>query len=579
MSGHVSSQAILPHRDTGEIRGYLKAKQDTLLRQIPTQAWTVCVKGKPILAVGEKNESFLKSIASALERKGTKLANKNSGWEGSVSNLSSRGRGVGQCARKPSTTSAKLGSVAQRPTHRLVPISNDGIFGTDPEPSLKRTLSKPAPSKLGLPGPPKARSDSFKAPAQPITKQSSIQQRISGASTAVSAGAKSEPVEAMPAASASRPQVSALSGAATPVRSPFETPEVQSPLKQRPPLVPDSAVPASKFDLNPRSSRTENTGLHQSHGVAAANHASTHDKPSHASQDDTRRGREHDAHASQHGSRHSQPSSRDPSPKMRARKRSRSPSAVSRSRSRERGRASHRSSPDRPRHGIDQRGPNDGERSSSHVPARLRDEPKAGPDHPRAADVSGSQLLGAPAKTASPAIIGAEGVRPRSAREIIKGISTDPSASASAPDLDQRESGANNVQQLQGPPSLPQQSSSTSRIPDRERSGADGQSLPTAARTHSRFKPDTNASRDKSPFMASVPSPDDADDVLPRATSTTSASVPGHLAKTVRIGSTLSIMDIGSMLEKESSRHAHKVSPLYLQMPDPLAMQSAALHS
>ncbi|KAK9867912.1 hypothetical protein WJX84_010347 [Apatococcus fuscideae] len=40
-------QAILPHRDTGEIRDYLKANQDAIRKEIPQRAWTVCMNGEP----------------------------------------------------------------------------------------------------------------------------------------------------------------------------------------------------------------------------------------------------------------------------------------------------------------------------------------------------------------------------------------------------------------------------------------------------------------------------------------------------------------------------------------------------
>ncbi len=569
----LSSQAILPHRDTGEIRDYLKNNQDALLRQIPAQCWTVFINGEPKFAEAERSKALAKRAGSAFaSEKGLKIASKTSGLGGASSNPVSRVGG--QLGRKLSTTLSKPGSLGQRPSKSLMPTANDDIFGDEPSARPQKPLSKHVQPKSKLPGLPKAGSGTFRAPAALVNTGSNLQHRDSGAATRVDFDLRqsiprAELAEAVSAAvSTSRPQASALSGATTPM-NPCEPPEVQSPIKPRPQSAQDTPALASKSTVS-HETLIERRRSHHAAGPSRldSNHAESGNGFRRASEGEHRAGEQSEQ-------RRSNPLSRDRSPRRHGHKRSRSPSASSRSASRERGRSSLEKGRSRSRRGTPDR-PNSGHKAhhrlphqprlphaqsghQSHAPSRLGDGHRDSHGHARPAAASRDQTLDAghdATLQAHAAVPWAEGSRPRSAREIIKGIIRDAPVDIPPADAAQQRSGTVSLQQIPRVPSLPGQSSGAHKADHAAAKSAGTQLLPSSSNLSS-FNTEP----------AHLGSADMPGGVHGSAADATAIAIDAGepVAKTSRIGSTRSVLEIGMQLAEKSSKDADMVSTCQAQ--------------
>ena len=561
-----SSQAILPHRDTGEIRDYLKGNQDALLRQIPAQCWTVFINGEPKFLEAERSKALAKRADSAVTSgKDLKIASKTSGLGGAASNPVSRVGG--QLGRKLSTTSSKPGSLGRRPSKSLMPTADDDIFGDELDARPQKALSKPVPPKSKLPGPPKAGSGTFKAPAALVNPGSNLQHRDSGTAPRVDSDlrqpkSRAELAEAVSAAvSTSRPQASALSGATPPVNT-SEPPEVQSPIKLRPQSAQDTPALISKSRVS-HETLVERWKSHHAAGPSRLD-SSHANGPRRASEGEHRASKQAEQ-------RRRDPLSRDRSPRRHGHKRSRSPSASSRSASRERGRSSlekgrsrsRRGTPDRPHSGNaahhrlphQPRLPDDQLLHTSHAPSRLGDGHRDSHGHARTAAASREQSLEAGHEATLQAHASAplaEASRPRSAREIIKGIIRGETAAILPADTARQGSGATSMQQLPGAPSLPGQSSGA---PEADQAAV-GQQLPPSSSNLSSLNTETA-------HLGPAEMPGGVHGLA--ADTAAIAGVGGPVAKTSRIGSTRSIFEIGMQLAEKSSKDADMVSTYQAQ--------------
>ena len=519
-------QAVLPHRSTGEIRDYLKANQVSIRREVPRQAWTLCVNG--VCVNGEPRGVEAKPVAKPVgnvrpSEQGMRIPSKMGERLGSGLNPSSRmdGQLLARQSMAKSTSGVKPAQAAPRSGGERAPRTS---AMPTPDDSLFRDSSKVNPARLhhGIPkpndGPKATRPLTFlgRNAAQPVSSKN-----LSPASTELhSSNVRATLRE--PLASTSLPPGFAWSGTSAPQSVAAEAPEVQSPRKRG------------------ASCAAEPRGISHKDSLRSLPSTRTVDNL------DMLRRRALESSQRNGGQSHL----------GKGQKRPRSPAAHSRSSSLERHKPLHQQIPGRSRKGEPSRRLQHEEKGCRLSRSRSRSQSRSAevPEQPvLARHLNGTQPPSRPLRSASSGPSQAEPPRAMSAREICKGLPGKHSDIADASISTHAAGCPDHASSEALPPGLGHQVATRAEPAD---SNKQLESLQAALEAElqlqllhpgSQMEPGQAKSR---PVTQSASAAGAAADMLPSRLSTANAASE----KTAKIGGGLSFMDMGSVLQKMSSK-------------------------